>query len=166
MQCLEFIISRMNRNKKLVVNYEGQLISLNFLKYVDYENDLCAITDENEDTSYDFLESASAQNYWAHSVLYENIIKSDFNPNYIKIAGKKYTVDNQQVIDGFDFKNIVKFVEKKKNSAEYRLKKEVNVTPRNVEFIGTNVTLPFYVFPSEAEFTPVSLIDKKSKVNF
>lgn len=160
-QALEFIISRMNHDKRLVVEYKEQLLSIDFLAYevFDGDDEIYAITNETKKDS--FLEYSESSNYWASYIFYEGVGEDNFGQSFVTLGPKKYTIGNHQILDALAFKNAVEYIQNNSKGAEYRLKKQVDVTPRNVEFIGTNVKLPFYIFPEDADFKPVSLVDRK-----
>lgn len=158
-QAVEFIISRMNHDQRLVVEYNGKLLSADFLSYIKSEEEIYTLTTETNNHYY--LEERSSFNYFANSIFYNNVSKDTHNFYFVNLEGNRYSISGHQLINLGVFKDVLAHVKKYSKKFEYKQRKEVNITPRNVEFIGTNEVLPFYLFPEDAEFTPVSIVDRE-----
>lgn len=161
-QAVEFIISRMNHNKRLVVEYKDQLLSADFLTYskpYPDTNTIYALTNENNNLAV--LEDESSSSFFANSTLYTNTTPDNFGNKRALLNNQKYVLGTNKNISFQTLKDTVQHVleyDKDPNSSE---KIMANVTPRHVQFLNTNTELPFYLFPKEADFTVVSLIDRE-----
>lgn len=159
-QAVEFIISRMNHGKRLVVEYNGKLLSADFLAYFKQSEDsIYALV--NDDNKYAVLEDSSSDMFYAHTSLYNYKYSDAFDGTFVRLGGHQYKLSNNESVNFQTLKDVLAHVKQSSKKLEYTQGKEVNITPRNVEFIGTNKVLPFYLFPKDAEFTPVSILDRE-----
>ena len=160
-QAVEFIISRMNHDKRLVVEYKGKLLSADFLAYFNpYGENIYAHADENKD--FLPLEEVSSYDFYANNALYSFTYKDNFSDDkFVHLGENKYKLTENGNITPQTLKDVVQHVMEYDKNPENLERKIANVTPRNVEFFDTNKTLPFYLFPEDAEFIPKALVERK-----
>lgn len=153
-QAVEYIIHDINPNQKLVVDYNGRLLTADFLDYFDSSVNI-GYTGQKE--PFEKMNNT----YFIHYVLglYE-ITSSEFEPNQVRVDGRNYTMNN---ISADLLRDLILGVQTA--FEEHKDKKPFLNHPQNVNFLDTNIWLPFYLFPEDASLTIVSIIDNPTTKN-
>lgn len=161
-QAVEFILFKINPNKRLVVEYKDQLLSADFLAYSKPYSDTITIYALADESNSKLLDSENSNMFYAHNSLYDYTRSDDFTDDtFIKLGNKNYKLSENRTVTPQTLKDTVQHVLKYDKDPKSSEKIMANVTPSHVQFLNTNTELPFYLFPEEAEFTIVSLIDRK-----
>lgn len=160
LQALEYFIFGVNQNKKLVVSYNGKLVSANFLSYGKHEG-MSAETFVKKDYT-DNLSSltVSDTDFFAPASI-EKILRTNQIGDWIAdIDGVRFTLNAEKEIGGQLLSTIAHHIENFQGDDL----KVLDTIPNDVNFLETGVHLPYYLFSENDDFTLVSVIDREEDV--
>lgn len=153
-QALEYLLLKLDPAKKLMVSYQGRILSASFLNYFNNKNESILI----DEKTYAHIFDEQDKQYFVTNVKKELMEQQESNSgSTFCIDGLRFDLDNG--VTPSLFNELCIYIENK--SERYTSTKKFETIVRNVTFFETGKLLPFYLFPDDAEFTPVSLVTRE-----